>query len=99
MLSYLVNIAIALVLLLSTTMLPGSQNHDYVMYEICFPAMKKYYGVPDDQGIPSGPMDKNGWGKWWYQHSECETNVYDGKGPIFSENPPGFVPVNESTSM
>ena len=92
----ILNIFIVIALLLSAMFIPGSKEHNYVMYTICFPAIKKYYKVPVDQPIPSdGRVDKDGWGKWWYQHVECEQNVYAGKGPVFSENPPGFIPVTK----
>ncbi len=87
----LVNIVISGALIFSTMFLPGSLEHNHVMYDVCFPAMKKYYTVPEDGTLPAGPTDAHGMGKWWYQHSECEQNVKAGKGPLFSENPPGFL--------
>lgn len=92
----LFNCVIGFLLIFSTMYLPGSKEHNYVMYQICLPAMKKYYGLKENEGFPnSEQFDKHGQQKWWYQHSECEQNVWDGKGPIFSENPPGFVPVKK----
>lgn len=73
--------------------LPGSKEHNYVMYHVCMPAIEKYYA---NKGKPlvEDLSDKNAKGefRWWVQHSECEQNVYKGKGPIFSENPHGFKP-------
>lgn len=87
---------VGFILIFSTTVLPGSREHNHVMYDICMPAMKKHYGLKENEGFPdTGQYDKDGQQKWWYQHSECEQNVWDGKGPVFSENPPGFVPVTK----
>lgn len=71
---------------------PAQKRHDLVMYEICMPAMRKQYNIKGGEAFPSTTPDKDGWEKWWFQHTECENNVYDGKGPIFSENPPGYHP-------
>ncbi|HLL60224.1 MAG TPA: hypothetical protein VK338_00770, partial [Candidatus Nitrosocosmicus sp.] len=79
------------VFLLSTMFIPGSKEHNYVMYSVCYPALMKYYKINKMEDLPMKEIDKNGFGKWWYQHSECENNVYAGKGPIFSDNPPGFI--------
>lgn len=90
------NSFIGFLLILSTMFLPGSREHNYVMYHICLPAIKKHYHLKENEGFPdTGQYDKNGQQKWWYQHSECEENVWNGKGPVFSEDPPGFVPVKE----
>ncbi len=78
--------------------LPGSREHNYVMYQICLPVMKKHYGLDPNEEFPdTGKYDKRGFAKWWYQHAECEQNVWNGKGPIFTENPPGFNPVEKNS--
>lgn len=91
----LVSSFIGFVLIFLTMFIPGSKEHNYVMYQICWPAMKKYYGIGPNEGFPPGEADKNGLSKWWYQHSECEQNVWAGKGPIFSETPPSFIPLEK----
>ena len=72
--------------------LPGSREHNHIMYDICLPAIKKHYGLNENDPFPAddGRHDKDGMGKWWYQHSECEENVLNGKGPVFSEEPAEF---------
>ena len=96
MFASIANTLIGFLLVSSTMFIPGSKEHNYVMYNICLPEMKKHYGIKANQGFPDdGKHDKDGLGKWWYQHKECEQNVMKGKGPIFSENPVDFVPVNE----
>ncbi len=84
---------IGIVLIFSTMFIPGSKEHNYIMYEVCLPAIRKHYGLDTDEPFPNEIVDGEGWGKWWYQHLECEENVRAGNGPIFSENPPGFDPV------
>jgi len=83
-----------------TLILPGSKNHEYIMYKICLPALDKYYRIKDKGNWPSVlggyDLNKNGENRWWVQHLECEKNVREGKGPIFSENPPGFRVINKS---
>ncbi len=92
----ILGLVIGFLLVLSTMALPGSREHNYVMYEVCMPAMKQHYGLKENEAFPdSGQYDKEGQQKWWYQHSECEQNLWDGKGPVFSENPPEFVPVEK----
>lgn len=82
-------------LIFSTMYLPGSKEHNYIMYKVCVPALDKYYAARGQTRL-SNPSDKNAKGehRWWVQHSECEENVRNGKGPVFSENPPGFPPLN-----
>lgn len=88
------NLFLAFVLLFLSMSVPGSKQHTYIMYNLCLPAIKRYYGYDPKQPFPTnGPLDEKGWGRWWYQHVECEENVRKGKGPIFSENPPRFVPL------
>ena len=88
---------IGVVSVIATDYLPGSKGHNYVMSHVCIPALKKYYGIKDnlptwpDKALQTGRNDNNP--RWWYQHIECEENVINGKGPVFSENPPRFVPV------
>ncbi len=89
------NSSLSVLLLFSIMFMPGSKEHNYVMYNVCFPAIKKHYGLSENQAFPASELDAAGWGKWWYQHSECEKNVRSGKGPIFSENPSEFVPIKK----
>lgn len=93
--SFVVAVFATTSLIFLTMILPGSKEHNYVMYSICEPAMRRHYGIKEGEHVQKTgePVDKNGSGKWWYQHLECEQNVYNGKGPIFSENPPGFKPI------
>lgn len=86
---------IGILIVISTMLLPGSRNHDYVETSICFPAVAKHYGVNNTNELPARALDmgNNGYSRWFAQHSECEDNIYRGKGPIFSENPPGFLPI------
>lgn len=83
---------IAILLVISTWFLPGSKNHEYVMNNICTPALRKYYNVNDLSKMPPRSIDtgKNGLTRWFAQHLECEDNFYKGKGPVFSESPQGF---------
>jgi hypothetical protein len=83
---------IGFLLILSTMKLPGSREHNHIMYDICLPAIKKHYELNENDPFPAddGRHDKDGMGKWWYQHSECEKNVLNGKGPVFSEEPTEF---------
>jgi hypothetical protein len=72
---------------------PGSKEHNYVMYELCLPAIDTYYQRKGTSRMTEGMhQNKDGMNKWWYQHLECEQNVWAGKGPIFADNPPGFEP-------
>ncbi len=86
-----------ILLLFSTMTIPGSKNHDYIMYKVCLPVIDKYYATKGINRL-SPPNDKNAAGeyRWWVQHLECEKNVREGKGPIFSENPPGFPVINKN---
>ncbi len=88
----IVSSIIGFLLILSTMKLPGSREHNHIMYDICLPAIKKHYGLNENDPFPAddGRHDKDGMGKWWYQHSECEENVLNGKGPVFSEDPVEF---------
>ena len=84
---------VGFLLIFSTMFLPGSREHNYVMYRICMPQIEQYY---KDHGLNRGSPDQLGKDRqyrWWYQHLECEQNVREGKGPIFSDTPPGFIPV------
>ncbi len=91
------NTVIGIILVIATMFIPNSKEHNYVMYHDCFPALRKYYGVAEGEPLPAPEVDAKGNGKWWYQHLECEQNVYAGKGPVFSDNPPEFVPVKKSS--
>lgn len=95
--SFILGAVVTFGLVLLTMFLPGSKEHNYVMYNVCLPAIRKHYGLKEGDSLQKDgeQVDKNGWGKWWYQHTQCEQNVYDGKGPIFSENPPEFHPVSQ----
>lgn len=78
-------------LVLSTMKLPGSREHNHIMYDICLPAIRRHYGLQEGEAFSGDSRhDKNGNGKWWYQHLECEENVSKGKGPVFSEEPEEF---------
>ncbi len=78
--------------------LPAQKEHDRVMYDICMPALRKYYKVSGNEIFPDeayNPTDDKGNGKWWYQHLECENNVLSGKEATFSANPVEFKPVSK----
>lgn len=93
-LSFVFCVVLGIGLLLSTMFLPGSKEHNYLMYKVCFPALKKYYGVGENDPFPpKGGVDKDGNVKWWFQHHECEDNIRAEKGPVFSDNPVDFIPV------
>lgn len=87
----IVSSIIGFLLLLSTMKLPGSREHNHIMYDICLPAIRAHYGLKEGEAFSGDSRhDKDGNGKWWYQHSECEENVLNGKGPVFSEEPAEF---------
>lgn len=69
-------------------------KHDYAMWEVCLPKLREYYKISEGMPFPQvDGVDKDGNPKWWFQHLECEENVYSGQAPIFSENPSKFIPV------
>lgn len=89
----LISIFSPLILMILFIVSPTQKEHDRIMYEICLPELKRHYGIQEGEAFPQGPIDKDGNSKWWFQHLECENNVPEGKGPIFSENPSAFYPV------
>lgn len=95
--TFLIGAIFGSLLVYSTQFLPGSkqQQHDYVMKNFCRPAILKYYGMKGSGPLPPSALDqgKNGHDRWDMQLSECEDNVVKNKGAVFSENPPGFLPV------
>ena len=88
--TFFLSAIIGILLIFSTMVIPGSKEHDYIMYKVCLPAIDRYYASKGRSRLLA--IDKNAAGeyRWWVQHSECEENVRKGNGPIFSENPPGF---------
>lgn len=84
------------------TIIYSTWAHDVAMFEICNPAIEKKYNL--DLGRDNGdkdPMGKNGYLRSWYQHSECENNIMPfpwGKEAKFSDIPPGFIPVESSST-
>lgn len=93
---FLVGIVLSVSFIVLTMFLPGSKEHNYVMYKICLPEIRRYYKMKEGDPLQKNgePVDEKGFGRWWYQHVECENNVYDGKGPIFSDNPSDFHPIS-----
>lgn len=90
-LTFFMTTLIGLALILSTLALPGSKNHDYIMYKICMPVINKYYAnLRVNRASPANDKNAEGQSRWWVQHLECEENVRKGIVPVFSENPPGF---------
>jgi hypothetical protein len=96
-----ISIIFGYLLVLSTMYLPGSKNRAYVESEICSPAVMKHYGVKNITDLPSShpahELGQNGY-RWYAQIVECMNNFYKGKGRVFSENPPGFLPVVPSAA-
>lgn len=71
---------------------PAQKEADRIFFDVCIPAVQKYY---EDKGLKQedyfyGPVDEKGNSRYNHQVLECEKNVHEGKGPIFSESPPGF---------
>ncbi len=81
-----------LILMALLVLSPVQQGHDKVMYEVCLPELRKYYKISEQESFPYDIVDKDGNAKWWFQHLECEDNVAEGKGPIFSDDPVDFKP-------
>ncbi len=89
----LISAAVGFLLVLSTMVLPGSKNQVYVDETICASTVKRHYGVNNMSDLPlSSPAHDLGqtFYRWYAQQAECVDNFYKGKGPVFSENPPGF---------
>ena len=72
--SFIIGVVSGYILLFSTMLLPGSKEHNHVMYYVCLPALKNYY---KSQGTTFS-LDEKG----WKEHEQCERNVWNGKEPL-----------------
>ncbi len=91
---------IGILFVLSTFYLPGSRNKAYVE-GICSSVVLKHYGVKNITDLPTthSAFDLGQtFYRWYAQQAECVENFYTGKGPVFSENPPGFAPVHPTAN-
>ena len=93
-LTMLVSILTPFWLLVLIFISPGQKEADHIMFDVCIPAVQKYY-EQKEQKYGKAPFDKSGSPKSWYQVTECERNMHNGKGPVFSENPKEFKPVKK----
>ncbi|MEN8252910.1 MAG: hypothetical protein ABFQ62_00860 [Patescibacteria group bacterium] len=73
----LVSIAIMLITIqasaFSTMIVPGSREHNYVMYKICWPAMEARYDSLRPENRPN----------YFEIHGECEENVWASRDPLY----------------
>jgi hypothetical protein len=66
------------IFLISTMFLPGSKEHNYVMYSVCLPALRKHYQSKGKiYSLVNVPNNKG-----WEEHELCEQNVWSGKEPL-----------------
>jgi hypothetical protein len=96
----LIGSVVGFFVVLSTFYLPGSRNKAYVEGSICAPAVMKHYGVENITDLPPSHSAFDlgqTFYRWYAQQAECVDNFYRGKGPVFSENPPGFANVEGRT--
>lgn len=92
-LTVLISILTPVWLLFLIMIFPGQKEADRILFDICIPAIQKYYEEKGQQDYLEGPYDQKGNSRYNYQVWECEQNMRDGKGPIFSDNPKEFKPV------
>lgn len=74
--TFIIGVCTGAILLFSTMFLPGSKEHNYVMYRVCLPALDQYYETKGEI-FSLTPNEKS-----WQEHSICEQNVRDGKDPL-----------------
>ncbi len=72
----------------------GQKEADHILFDICIPKVQKYY-KEKGWSLDHDPADKSGATRYSFMISECEKNVQNGKGPTFSDNPAGFIPVTK----
>lgn len=73
-LSFILGCISGFIFLFVTMFVPGSKEHNNVMYRVCLPALKEYY-------VKSGKkysLNETG----WREHEICEQNVWAGREPL-----------------
>lgn len=94
-LTMLISVLAPLFIFIAIFLSPAQKEADRILFDVCLPAVRKYYNVSTQENLPQIPKDKNNNPKWWYQAMECERNIWNKKEATFSANPVNFTPVKE----
>ena len=76
---FILGAASCYIFLISAMFLPGSKEHNYVMYSVCLPELRKYYQSKGEiYSLVNVPNNKG-----WEEHERCEQNVWSNREPLF----------------
>lgn len=68
----------AYIFIVMSMFIPGSKEHNYVMYSVCLPALRKHYESKGKiYSLVNVPNNKG-----WEEHERCEQNVWSGREPL-----------------
>lgn len=69
--SFVIGVVTGYLFIVASTIVPGSKEHNYVMYKVCVPELEKHYQA---KGLIFSLNDKG-----WKEHELCEYNVWNNR--------------------